>query len=94
MLPNTIHFLATVIRHHRGLCTAAEKWARETPRELFSEEHSSAMAFIRETLTEIETRLSEQPLDEQAINNVFPRHAASAASRVPQRDADARVGVR
>ena len=66
MNPDTIHLLAQVIRHNRGICTAFEKWIRSQPASEAGEELLQVMAVQRGLLTLCETQLSAH-VDHRAV---------------------------
>ncbi len=63
MTPDTVHFIAQIIRHHRGLFTAVDKWVQKQPpgtcREL-----KRVIAESRRAMTEIETELGRVDVNE------------------------------
>jgi hypothetical protein len=60
MSPETVHFLAQVIRQQRGMLTACEKWVRRQAR---TPEGSDLLVFVnrgREELAVFEAWLSQR----------------------------------
>lgn len=54
--PETVHFIAQVIRQHRGLASAAERWVRS---ENFTKEEAlNAIFTFRRVLDSYEAQLS------------------------------------
>lgn len=58
MRPATVHLIAQLIRHGRGICTAVEKWGRATPSEALAGEAGHLVAFARAALTRMESGVS------------------------------------
>ena len=64
--PETVHFIAQVIRHQRGLATAAERWVRSA--DFSRDEALDAIFTFRRVLNSYEAQLSQVeigPLEEQ-----------------------------
>ena len=57
MRPSTVHFVAQVIRHGRGLCTAVEKWIKATPSGELATESGRLIEFARRAFTAAEREL-------------------------------------
>ena len=66
MTPATVHLLATLIRHNRGIVTAFEKWVAAQPASELSVEFVQVLAVQRGILSVCEQQLSqhrtEQPV--------------------------------
>lgn len=58
MRPQTVHFVAQLVRHTRGLVTTTEKWVAQTPPEAFATECAEVIGLIRGTLTDLTTAIS------------------------------------
>ncbi len=54
MRPETVHLIATVFRHGRGILNALEKFERTVPREHRAREVASAIEFGRQMMTAAE----------------------------------------
>lgn len=57
MRPATVHLLAQVIRHGRGICTAIEKWARAVPDDARGTDAIGIVAVGRVALAAVEDAL-------------------------------------
>ena len=57
MRPHTVHALAQMIRHTRGLLTTVEKFIANTPPEALHEEIGHVLFQARGALTELTTTL-------------------------------------
>ncbi len=55
MTPDTVHYLAQVIRHQRGMVTAMEKWA--SSQSFSPQEVAEASRFVRRVLNAFERSL-------------------------------------
>lgn len=59
MQPATIHLLAQLIRHGRGICTAIDKWATAQPPSATTREIREATAAWRGVFELCEEQLSQ-----------------------------------
>ena len=57
MTPETVHFIAQVIRHQRGLATAAERWVKSA--DFSRDEALDAIYTFRRVLDSYEAQLSQ-----------------------------------
>jgi hypothetical protein len=84
MRPATVHAVAQLVRHSRGLLTTVEKWIAATPPEALPEEAEQLVWIARGALTMVITTL-EEPRPPAAPPRAVPvspdRPAASAAAR-------------
>lgn len=63
MSPDTVHFLAQLIRHQRALATSVEKWVKSPT---FNREEAQAAVFMfRGVLDSYEAQLSRVVTDRQ-----------------------------
>jgi len=80
MRPQTVHFLAQLVRHSRGLVTTTEKWVAQTPPEAFAEEATAVVVQLRTALTSLErSLLIDAPRSSTAPPTTPDRPAAVAA---------------
>lgn len=63
MRPETVHLLATLCRHGRGLVNAVEKFERTVPREERAREVATLVAYAREAITAAEHALTAPSID-------------------------------
>lgn len=61
MRPETLHLIATVIRHARGMINAVEKFERTVPREDRAAEVRDVITFVREVMTSADRTLYTAP---------------------------------
>jgi hypothetical protein len=61
--PETVHFIAQVIRHQRGLATAAERWVKSA--EFSRDEALDAIYTFRRVLDSYEAQLSQVEIREE-----------------------------
>jgi hypothetical protein len=95
MRPATVHAVAQLVRHSRGLLTTLEKWVAATPPEALREEIDDVLWVARGALTAIITTI-ETPRPPAAPPRTVPvstdRPAAPAAARPsPQSAGDGHV---
>jgi len=57
MRPDTVHAMAQLVRHSRGLVTTVEKWIAHTPPEVVQSEIDEVIAFVRDALTQTNNSL-------------------------------------
>jgi hypothetical protein len=62
--PSTVHLLATLIRHNRGIVTAFEKWVAAQPASELSVEFVQVLAVQRGILSVCEQQLSQHHVDQ------------------------------
>jgi hypothetical protein len=81
MRPETVHLIATLTRHGRGMVNAIEKFERTIPREMRAGEVSQLVAFGRRLLVSVDESLQAVPIESG------PSAASNNGSGVPeQRD--------
>lgn len=66
MNPDTVHLLAQLIRHNRGIVTAFEKWIHSQPDSVAGDELLQVLAVQRSVLSICETQLSAHPTTKSA----------------------------
>lgn len=59
MTPDTIHFVAQMIRHSRAMATSTEKWVRSQPPAPFCREMLQVLAVVRGVLENVEQQVSQ-----------------------------------
>ena len=59
MTPDTLHLLATMLRHSRGIATSVEKWVRKQPPSPTCRELLQLLAEGRGVLTSFESQLTQ-----------------------------------
>ena len=57
MRPATVHCVAQLVRHSRGLLTTIEKWVAATPPDQLHEEAAQLLGLMRGSLTDVITTL-------------------------------------
>ena len=57
MRPHTVHAVAQLVRHTRGLLTTIEKWVAATPPEALAAEIGEVLWLVRGALTDLTTTL-------------------------------------
>jgi hypothetical protein len=63
--PETVHFIAQVIRHQRGLATAAERWVRSD--QFSRDEALDAIYTFRRVLNSYEAQLSQVEISSEEV---------------------------
>lgn len=59
MTPDTVHLIAQLIRHHRGMATVFEKWVLRQPLSPDCQDVIRVIAGYRNMLTLVEDHLSK-----------------------------------
>jgi hypothetical protein len=62
--PDTVHFVAQMIRHNRAMATSFEKWVRKQPASPACREMVQVIAVYRGVLEMLETQVSQISVDE------------------------------
>jgi hypothetical protein len=57
MTPDTIHFVAQMVRHNRAMATSFEKWVRKQPPSPACREMLQVLAVYRGVMTNVEEQL-------------------------------------
>lgn len=65
MTPDTVHLVAQLIRHSRGIGSAWEKWIKAQPYNPTCRELLQVLAVYRAQLTELEDKVSKFEVDSQ-----------------------------
>jgi hypothetical protein len=84
MRPATVHCVAQLVRHSRGLVTTLEKWVAATPPEVIHEEAAEVIWLVRGALTDVITTLGTprpSAVPPPAPPTTADRPAAPAAAR-------------
>lgn len=59
MTPDTIHFVAQMVRHNRAMATSFEKWVRKQPPSQACREMIQVLAVYRGVMTDVENTISK-----------------------------------
>ena len=59
MTPDTVHFVAQMIRHHRAQATSFEKWVRKQPASPACREMLQVLAVYRGVLSNVEAQIEK-----------------------------------
>lgn len=65
--PDTVHLIAQLIRHQRGMMTAIEKWIAKQEPCRTNLELSCVTGIMREVLDDYEAQLSAVEIREEAV---------------------------
>ncbi len=84
MTPDTLHLLATMVRHARGIATSVEKWVRKQPPSPTCRELLQLVAEGRGVLTTFESQLTQFDirLDEDETGAEVEQPTRAAAGRL------------
>ena len=63
MTPDTVHFVAQMIRHNRAMATSFEKWVRKQPASPACREMLQVLAVYRGVLMTVEEQVSKFETD-------------------------------
>lgn len=58
LTPDTVHLLAQLIRHNRGVASAIEKWMKAVPEDRMVEQLGHVIAIYRGILSTVEAQLT------------------------------------
>ena len=73
MTPDTIHFVAQMVRHNRAMATSFEKWVRKQPMSPACREMVQVLAVYRGVMTTMEAQLGKldvEPVEERDVIEV------------------------
>lgn len=59
MTPDTVHLIATLVRHQRGMVTAFEKWVQKQPPSPTCKELVQVISVCRHTLNTLEAQIEK-----------------------------------
>ena len=57
MTPDTVHLIATLVRHQRGMVTAFDKWVRKQPPSATCKELVQVLSVCSHTLNNLEEQI-------------------------------------
>jgi len=63
LTPDTVHFVAQMIRHNRAMATSFEKWVRKQPASPACREMLQVLAVYRGVLMTVEEQVSKFETD-------------------------------
>lgn len=63
MRPETMHLMATIFRHSRGILNAIEKFERTVPRDARAREIADVVEFARTAVAAAEKTLAAAPIE-------------------------------
>lgn len=63
MSPDTIHFVAQMVRHNRAMATSFEKWVRKQPPSPACREMIQVLAVYRGVMTNVEAQIAKFEVD-------------------------------
>ena len=81
MRPATIHLVAQLIRHLRGVVTTVEKFVAQTPPEVIVTESTEAIYRVRGVLMALEDALVHAPVSDRTVTASTPDRPAPEAVR-------------
>jgi hypothetical protein len=66
MRPHTVHALAQLLRHTRGIVTTIEKWAWNTRPDEFASEIREAIFLVRGALADMNNTIGSLQLEDES----------------------------